>query len=67
MRVVHQVFLFALAIVNLIAVNHGYGEPSKSLHPADLQLALQVCLYSDTACLLQSSVVSQSPHVILTF
>jgi hypothetical protein len=39
-----QVFLFALAIVNLVAVNHGFGQPSSSLRTADLQLALQVCL-----------------------
>jgi hypothetical protein len=44
-----QVFLFALAIVNLVAVNHGYGQPSNSLHPVDLQLALQVSLSHDTA------------------
>ncbi|ERF68673.1 hypothetical protein EPUS_05734 [Endocarpon pusillum Z07020] len=36
------IFLFALGIVNLVGVNHGYGQPSNSLHPADLQLALQM-------------------------
>jgi hypothetical protein len=39
-----QIFLFALAVVNLVAVNHGYGRPSDSLHQDDLQLALQVGL-----------------------
>ena len=32
-----------LCIANIVAVDHGYGRPAKSLSKSDLHLALQVC------------------------
>ena len=37
-----KIFLFGMCLVNLVAVNHGYGRPSSTLSPENIRMALQV-------------------------